>query len=133
MQATRDRFYREVTEVIWHELNHQNSLPRAKDERSAQDLPGFLTLARCYVRRAEDKWVQGEEDAALHELRKLAAICVSAMIHCGVRDRKSPIQLEDEAVRVGEIDHVYIYGSRDDFPPLGAPHQSVIIHQGPLR
>ncbi len=104
MQIERDQYYQVATEVIWHELNHQNGLDHAKDERAAKDLPGFLTLASCYVRKAQDKWMKGDTETALHELRKLTAICVSAMIHCGVRDRKSPIEIEDEAIKKG-ADH----------------------------
>lgn len=85
-----------AAEAVWSELNYQNSLPRRTDDE-AKDVPGFLTLARTYVRKAEDHWadqpgVIGAEgkvvvEDALKDLRKLAAIFMRAMIYNGVRAR----------------------------------------------
>lgn len=98
MKITKAKFY-EMTEVLWHELEHQNGLDRVQDERGARDIPGFMTLADCYVRRVQAWWVIGNTDPALSELRKLTAVCVSAMIHCGVCDRARPDIADDERVK----------------------------------
>src|SRR5688500_14024991 len=77
-------------------LTYQNHLPRRTDDE-AKDVPGFLTLLRRYVRTAEDHWADNPGElqpegnvqvpAALHDLRKIAAIAVRAMIYNGVRFR----------------------------------------------
>ncbi len=91
----RDDFDK-VCEAVWKELEFQDALPRRTDDE-AKDVPGFLTLARRYLRTAEDVWAdnpgetqpdgQVQVPAALHSLRKLAAIFVRAMIYCGIRER----------------------------------------------
>lgn len=98
--------YRNVTSVINNEIDDQlfeelqNAIDAIKGEIEYQDrlarrtpdealdVPGFLTLARRYLRRAEDAWADntGSEES-LHEVRKLAAIMVRSMVYCGVRHR----------------------------------------------
>ena len=87
--------FEKACEALWEELQYQDALARRTDDE-AQNIPGFLTLARRYIRRAEDDWADspGEGNppqvpAALHGLRKLAAIFVRAMIYNGVRRRGS--------------------------------------------
>ncbi len=93
--VTRAQFD-EACEALWSEMQYINSLPRRTDDE-AKDVPGFLTLARRYMRIAEDTWadqpgtvqddgsVQVED--ALHAVRKVAGIMVRAMIYNGVRHR----------------------------------------------
>ena len=82
-----------AAEAIWQELEYQDRLTRRTDDE-ATDVPGFATLARRYMRKLEDHWADqpGVGDPpvvedALHDLRKLAAIFVRAMIYNGVRTR----------------------------------------------
>ncbi len=80
-------------EALWTEIEYQNNLARRTDDE-AKDVPGFLTLARCYERRVEDDWADNpgtghppQVEQALHGLRKVMAIYLRAMVYCGVRDR----------------------------------------------
>jgi len=76
-----------AVEKVWEEVEYQNGLklPWAAE---ARDLPGFLTLGRRYMARAEAAWADNDDEAvALHELRKLAAIFVRAMVYCGAESR----------------------------------------------
>lgn len=92
--VTREQFDA-ACEALWSEMEYINDLPRRTDDE-AKDVPGFLTLARRYMRIAEDEWadrpgidteegVQVEE--ALHAVRKVAGIMVRAMIYNGIRHR----------------------------------------------
>lgn len=83
-------------EALWTEMEYVNALPiRTSDE--ADDVPGFLTLLRRYVRKTEDAWADNagvmqiggdvQVPQALHGLRKLAGICIRAMIYNGIRSR----------------------------------------------
>lgn len=100
-------------DVLWGELLYQDSLKRRTDDE-AQDVPGFLTLARRYLRQAEDNWadkpgVQQPEGGvqvaeALHDLRKLAAIFVRAMIYNGIRSRNYPPSAPASATPEGRSD-----------------------------
>lgn len=97
MQTRRERVTRAefdaAVEALWAELQYQDGLPiRTADE--AKDVPGFLSLARVYMRKAEDAWATQPATAqpdntvqvteALHGLRKIAAIAIRAMIYNGV-------------------------------------------------
>ncbi|KKM14082.1 hypothetical protein LCGC14_1391330 [marine sediment metagenome] len=74
-------------QVVWDEIQYQNKLKIDYDIQ-AKDLPGFLTLGRRYMARAEAAWADKNDPTdALHELRKLAAIFVRAMVYCGVESR----------------------------------------------
>ena len=86
--VTEGPFYRAM-QAVWGEIEHQNALSRITYDGEAKDVPGFLTLGRRYMARAEAAWADGKgDDAALHELRKLAAIFVRAMVYCGTRSRE---------------------------------------------
>lgn len=88
-----------AVEAVWKEIqyqNNQNNLDiRTADE--AKDVPGFLTLLRVYLRKAEHAWAseggavqpdgQIQVPEALNGLRKLAGIAIRAMIYNGVRSR----------------------------------------------
>ena len=88
MIVDEGQFYKAM-QAVWGEINHQNALPRRTYESEAKDVPGFLTLGRRYMARAEAAWADEEgNEAALHELRKLAAIFVRAMVYCGTRSRQ---------------------------------------------
>ena len=89
----------QAVEALWEELQYQDGLPRRTDDE-AKDVPGFLTLGRRYQRAAENAWADNPGEyvseaamsnpsgiavpAALHGLRKLAAIYVRGMIYCGI-------------------------------------------------
>src|SRR5262249_4352448 len=85
-----------VVEAVWSEIQYQTDLPRRTADE-AKDCAGFATLGRAYLRKLEDNWYskpgehQPEGNVAvtdcLHDLRKLAAIFVRAMIYCGIRSR----------------------------------------------
>ncbi len=92
---SREEFL-EACEAVWTEIEYQNNLPRRTDDE-AKDVPGFLTLMRCYLRKAEDEWAdnpgvmqhdgQVQVESALNRLRSLAAIAVRAMIYNGFYHR----------------------------------------------
>jgi hypothetical protein len=98
--VTREEFDR-ACNAIWSEIEYQNGLSRRTDDE-AKDVPGFMTLLRRYIRKTEDAWADepAEERTesgiqvtkALHGLRKLATICVRAMIYNGIRFRLEPPQ-----------------------------------------
>jgi hypothetical protein len=79
------------------ELEYQNSLARRTSDE-AKDVPGFLTLLRRYLRKAEDVWadtpgeLQKDGTTAVPEaedcLRKIAAIAVRGMVYTHIRSRK---------------------------------------------
>lgn len=86
----------QACDALWTEIEYQNSLPiRTADE--ATSVPAFLTLLRRYTRKTEDLWsdkagvrqVDGRTQVpeALHGMRKLAAICIRAMVYNGIRSR----------------------------------------------
>ena len=79
----------DAAEAVWSEIEYQNSLARRTDADEAKDMPGFLTLLRRYQRKVEDIWADnpGPVEEAEHGMRKLAAICVRAMIYTKVRHR----------------------------------------------
>ena len=94
--VTREEFDA-ACDAVWTEIEYQNRLPiRTADE--AKDVPGFLTLLDRTARKTADQWadIAGEVQAdgtvqvsaALHGLRKLAAIAVRAMVYNGVRSRE---------------------------------------------
>ena len=81
-------------DALWSELQYQDNLPRRTDDE-ADDVPGFLTLGRRYMRKVEDAWADqagtapnGQVEDALHGLRKLSAIFLRAMIYNGIRKRQ---------------------------------------------
>lgn len=106
-RVTREQFDH-ACEALWSEMEYINDLPRRTDDE-AQDVPGFLTLARHYLRKTEADWadnagtevwsdaVNGKGDPcvrckiqvpeALGGLRKTATILLRAMIFNGVLKR----------------------------------------------
>ena len=98
--VTRAEFDR-ACDALWSEIQYQDMLPRRTDDE-ARDVPGFATLGRRYLRKLEDDWADNpgvanlnpEEpayvvEAALHDLRKLAAIFLRGMTYCGIRNRST--------------------------------------------
>ena len=80
--------FAQAMQVVWDEIQYQNKLKLAYDIE-AKDVPGFLTLGRRYMARAEAAWADNDDQkVALHELRKLAAIFVRAMACCGSQSRE---------------------------------------------
>ena len=76
-------------EAIKSELRYQDNLSRRLNDE-AKDVPGFLTLLRRYLRRAEDAWADNPGTVeAQHEVRKIAAIAVRAMVYTGVKERNA--------------------------------------------
>ena len=83
----------EACEALWGELMYQDRLSRRTADE-AKDVPGFLTLIRVYVRKAEDYWASrpgtgepAQVEEALHGLRKIAAIAIRAMVYNGILQR----------------------------------------------
>jgi hypothetical protein len=93
--VTGDEFYKAMRAVD-EEIEYQNSLTR-RTEDEAKDVPGFLTLLRRYLRKAEDAWadtraeLQKDGSMAVPEaeecLRKIAAIALRGMIYTHIRYR----------------------------------------------
>ncbi len=81
LYVTRDQFD-SVMEVVWSEITYQNSLPRRTADGEAKDIPGFLTLGRRYMSKAEAAWADSlNSERASSEIRKLAAIFVRALVY----------------------------------------------------
>ena len=59
----------------------------------------YLVMLDQYLDQAKFDHVEGDEDAARHGLRKIAAIAVAAMEHHGVRSRE-----QEEATKAAEIE-----------------------------
>jgi hypothetical protein len=75
----------EVIDAINGELVYQSTL-QGSGRADAQDhgVAGQLVTLRAYMRKAEDAWVRAAGDeAALGQLRKVAAIAVRALIVYG--------------------------------------------------
>lgn len=95
--VTRDEFDR-ACNAVWSEIEYQNTLPRRTDDE-AKDVPGFLTLLRCLY-AADGGRLGGSARGGAQRarspgpqrggMRKLAAICVRAMIYNGIRFRLDP-------------------------------------------
>jgi hypothetical protein len=93
--VSKDEFSK-VCDAIWKELDYQNSLLRRTSDE-AKDVPGFLTLLRCYLNKTENLWAdnpgtvqengQLQVTEALHGLRKIATIAVRSMIYNGIVNR----------------------------------------------
>ena len=85
---------KEVYEVIDGERDYQDSLgpDRTRDPGNVHRLVQGedLVLIRHYLRKAEDAWTMSGGEmvpAALHEVRKIAAICVRQMEKYGAPKR----------------------------------------------
>lgn len=87
MIITRAQFDVAV-EAVWAEIEYQNALPRRTEASEAKDVQGYATLGRVYLRGLENAWAENAGDEpALQMLRKIAAVFVRGMVHCGVRTR----------------------------------------------
>lgn len=95
MKITSEQF-KEACDAVWVEIVYQNGLERRTEAQAsdcgtgeAHDVPGFLTLARRYMRKIEDAWADqpAPVEDALDGLRKVAAIFVRAMIYTRIRWR----------------------------------------------
>ena len=87
MQTVGLAGFSQAIQVVWGEIEYQNKL-KIDYNIQAKDLPGFLTLGRRYMTRAEAAWADNDDPkVALHELRKLATIFVRAMVYCGAESR----------------------------------------------
>lgn len=74
--------------AILGELLYQDDLPRRTDDAEAKEVPSFLALLDVYTEKAKRDWAeQAGDEAALHGLRKIAAIAVRGMVYCGTRIR----------------------------------------------
>lgn len=93
--VTKEEFNK-ACEAVWTEFEYANALDiRTADE--AKDVPGFLRQSQIYNDRCAVAWNDNagtlqpdgaiQVEAALHGLRKLAAIAVRAMVYNGVRPR----------------------------------------------
>lgn len=78
----------QAVEALWSEIEYQNNLPRRTDDE-ANDVAGFLTLVRRYVRKTEDVWADrpGPVTEAHEGLRKISAIALRGMIYTKVLHR----------------------------------------------
>ena len=89
MKTITDQDFKQVMDAVRGELRYQDSLPRRTEDGEAQTPPGFMTLTRRYLRKAEDDWADNAgSELALHGLRKVAAIAIRGMRYCGIRHRK---------------------------------------------
>ena len=102
--VSRDDFDR-VCRAVWTEINYQNIMSRRTADE-AKDVPGFLTLARRYIRQTEDVWADNpgveyydgsvQVPEALDGLRKIAAIMIRAMVYNGCKNKLAIEEIEEE-------------------------------------
>jgi hypothetical protein len=73
--------YREdVLQAIEEERNYQEGLPADRRALVAKRTAEYLTLLSHYVFRAQERWSgRSGERAALHEVRKIAALAVACL------------------------------------------------------
>lgn len=87
-QNNRSIARQQVYLAIDGEREYQDSLPRTRTDGSAKGVGDYLTLISRYHRKAEDDWSDtAGNDAALHQIRKIAAIAV----HC-LEDHGAPLR-----------------------------------------
>ena len=78
----------DVYKLIDNERNHQNSLPPDRTDGHTHTVGEELVLLQVYLRRALDAWVDNPGDnAALNEIRKIAAISVRCIENHGAPSR----------------------------------------------
>jgi hypothetical protein len=80
----------EVIRAINEELVYQSTLQGSgRADAREHGVEGQLVTLSTYVRKAEDAWTQeAGDEAALNELRKIAAIAVRALVQYGCPRRK---------------------------------------------
>jgi hypothetical protein len=96
-----------VIGAINGELEYQNKMAgtdRANEEDNG--LSGQIVTLGTYADKARDAWtLSNGNETALHELRKVAAICVRALVRfgCPLRAKKCEIKSEEEKPRKGSL------------------------------
>jgi hypothetical protein len=80
----RDAVYREIDK----ERDYQDALSAERTDGSHKTVGDYLTMLSTYQRKAEDAWTNNPgTKMALHEIRKIATICVRCMEEHGVPTR----------------------------------------------
>lgn len=70
----------EVYEIIDKERDYQDSLDSDRTVGVPHQVGSYLTMLRSYMTKADQNWTDRAGDtAALHEIRKIAAIAVRCM------------------------------------------------------
>lgn len=83
---------KELLEALQSELDYQYRIADPNDNSRADSndngLAGQIVTMSTYVRKAEDAWTLNPgNEAALNEIRKIAAICIRAMVQYGTIPR----------------------------------------------
>lgn len=79
-----------VYKAIDGERDYQDSLgpDRREDSESQHSVGDYLTMLSTYLRKAQDEWTNKPGvTPSLHQVRKLAAICVKCMEQHGAPKR----------------------------------------------
>ncbi len=87
----RDRGNRRavVYSVIDGERDYQESLPDSRTDGANKTVGDYIVMAERYMRKAIDDWTDNPGNTqALHQLRKVAAICVRCMEEHGAPFRE---------------------------------------------
>jgi hypothetical protein len=85
----RPQLREQIYAAIDGERDYQNALGGDRTNGTQLGVSGCLTLLSTYLRKAQDAWTDNPSDTqALHEIRKLAAICVRAMEEHGAPERR---------------------------------------------
>lgn len=78
-----------VYKIIDGERDYQDRLPPSRTDYSKKTVGDYLTMLQYYVHKAHESWVTTSgNDGALHEIRKIAAICVRCMEEHGGKERE---------------------------------------------
>jgi hypothetical protein len=103
----------EVIEAINEELAYQSTLQGSgRADAREHGVEGQLVTQATYVRKAVDAWaLSAGDEAALDQLRKVAAFAVRALVQYGCPKRvpkmecpKGTVRIETEGGRVIEMD-----------------------------
>ena len=79
----------QVFELINGERDYQNKLGPERTDGSDKTVGDYLTMLRCYLRKAEDAWTDNAGcEPALDQIRKVAAIAVRCMEDHGAPPRQ---------------------------------------------
>ena len=80
----------DVIEAINEELAYQASIAgTGRADTNDHGLPGQLVSLDCYTRKAIDDWTgMAGKEPSLHQVRKVAAIAVRALIRFGCPRRE---------------------------------------------
>lgn len=78
-----------VYDVIDGERDYQNALPDSRTDGADRSVGDYIVMAERYMRKAIDAWTDNPGNGpALHQLRKVAAICVRCMEEHGAPSRE---------------------------------------------